>query len=700
VGEQRLTALQAALQSQCWPDTSLLLTQPAAAGTAPVLRQFSSLDAELAGCAAWCRERLDRDGAARLLIVSACGEPSLAIQGELLWRQLAGSARDLQELRNRLLAVEGGAPLHHLGLIADALMALECLAAELDTGVLYALLRSPYFRFGSELQLWSLQGRFEKWGLARWPIGALREALASVAEQEPAAARLLAWLAALHEKAGAGRRSAIGWAGSFSDALAGAGFNQQQGLDSREQQRFDRWGELLDEFAALDAVLPPLDAASALRRLRQLAAEGRHQVASGDAAITLSSTLADPVVDYDGIWVLGLAESRWPAPPRPDAYVALHEQREHHWPESGVSERRAQAQWALERWQRRTGELVLSYPEREGDLHHRPTALPGVPAVDWQEHATPIVATALGFATPTTDQQFPALAAQALDRPLAGGERRLSTQRDCPFRAQAQWRLKAHAPDPLSDGLTTPMRGTLLHLLLQGLWEELGDQARLRALTPQAERALLEKHWHRIIDNGSLASARWWPAGLRERERQRTLDIVAEVLQLERARPPFAVRASELKLQWPESGARLSLRIDRVDRAADGARILIDYKSGAPGRMKLHEGELEPLQLALYVAALAAHGEPVDAAALFSLKPDELGLAGVGSAQGAALPGLRPIGEWEAQASQWQQQLLQLITEHLAGDGTLARAHEACRHCHLPALCRRAALEDLEEADE
>jgi probable DNA repair protein len=701
VGEPRLTALQQALQRQCWNDLELLLPDPAANTAAPSLRRFQDLDAELAGCAAWCLAHLRADSAARLLVVSTAADPSPAIQAEMLWQQMAGGGLGSSEQRSRLLAVEGGVPLPHLRLIDDALLALGCLAPEIDTEDVFALLRSPYLRFGSQSGLWSLQGRLERWALARWSNDALREALASVADDEPAAAGLLTWLEVIRERAGTGGRcSMTEWARCFSDVLAAAGFNRGQSLDSREQQRLERWTQLLDEFAGLDAVLAPLAAADALERLRQLAAEGRHQIATGDAAITFSSSLVDPVVAYDGIWVLGLAESRWPAPPRPDPYVAPQEQRANHWPEAGVTERRARAHWTLACWQRRGRELVLSYPEMEGDLRHRPTALPRLQAADWINSDLPVVEPMTGLAAGADDQQFPPISAESAAKPLPGGAERLRLQQDCPFRAQAQWRLKAFSPDPLSDGLTAPLRGTLLHLFLQGLWEELQDQAQLLALTPQAERVLLERHWSKVVNSGVIAGSRWWAPGLAARERARTLDVAGEVLRLERARAPFSVAARESRLQWPDSGARLTLRIDRVDRTPSGARVLIDYKSGAAGRMKLHEGELDPLQLALYVAALAARGEPVAAAVLFSLKPGEVGLAGIAATDGVELPSIRHVDDWDALTAAWPRQLLQLITNHLAGEGTLAHDRNVCRHCHLPALCRRAAEEDLELSDE
>jgi hypothetical protein len=176
--------------------------------------------------------------------------------------------------------------------------------------------------------------------------------------------------------------------------------------------------------------------------------------------------------------------------------------------------------------------------------------------------------------------------------------------------------------------------------------------------------------------------------------------IVAEILQLERVRAPFTVVARELTVQWPTSGPRLRLRIDRVDRTAEPARILIDYKSGATERIKLQEGELEPLQLALYVTALAAQGVAVSSAALLSVKPGAPAFSGVVASDAAALPGLKTVEDWSAMAGQWQRQLLDIVAAHIAGTGTLAADHAACRYCHLPALCRRAAVEDLEDDDE
>ena len=73
----------------CWR-----IPAPTPDATRTTLRLANDLEQELAACADWCRVHLQHDSEARLLVLSACLEPSLAIQAELLWRSLvAGRAR-------------------------------------------------------------------------------------------------------------------------------------------------------------------------------------------------------------------------------------------------------------------------------------------------------------------------------------------------------------------------------------------------------------------------------------------------------------------------------------------------------------------------------------------------------------------------------------------------------------------------------
>lgn len=696
VGVAQLDAQQALLGARYWPGHDLLLALPAAH---PVHTQFiraGDVWQELAACAAWCRRQLARDPAARLLVLTAAREPSTRIQAQQLWQRVAAGAATDATLRQRWLAEEEGEPLPHLGLVADALLALGLQQEEgVEISAVLQLLRSPHLSLGSRAQCCALAAWLEAAGLAWMSHAALRQALLLAAAEHPAATRLATWLEALGRTAGGPERlGTTEWATRFASVLAEGGFAAAQHLDARGQQVLVRWHELLDEFAALDAVLAPMSCREAVERLQRLASQARHLPPLADAAIGFSDRLTDPVANYDGIWVLGVAESSWPAAPRPDAWVPLAEQRRAGWSEASAGGRRLHAQWALECWQRRTSQLVLSYAAQDGDVHHRPTGL--VAPDSWIDAGPESIAdTAIGQAARSTDQQLAAFAADELGAPLRGGALRLDTQQACAFRAQARWRLGAEPPAGLHAGIPALLRGRLLHALLEHLWQQLQDQAALLALDPAAQARLLEASWHAALR--ATREAAWLSAHVLERERGRTLRLMAQVLELERQRAPFAVRHRERAGQWQGAGARLALRIDRIDETA-GQAILLDYKSGSPPGIRLQRGELQPLQLALYADTLAQQGQSVAAAVLLNLHPAKASFTGVVAHDGL-LPGrLHAVGELGLIAQAWHEELQRLMSAHLAGEATLARHRQACLHCHLPALCRRAEADAADDA--
>jgi RecB family exonuclease len=341
---------------------------------------------------------------------------------------------------------------------------------------------------------------------------------------------------------------------------------------------------------------------------------------------------------------------------------------------------------------------VLSHPRLEGDVHHRPSSLPGLagphawqPAIDARQDIEPFCSLPPVPATglyPMDTGESPR---------LRQGQQRLRLQQACAFRAQAQIRLGATQPPTISDGIQPLVRGVLLHGVLDGLWRELGDQRALNALDEEGRRALFERNWARQLAQRVAQGHPSYPPRVVERERVRSQKLILRVLAMEDARPFFRVLGSERQLQLATSAGAMTLRVDRIDEDEQGRRWLIDYKSGVPETFRLAQGEAQPLQLALYEQALAAQGEPVYGMALLSLAPTRTGFAG--AAPDCTWPGSwQRIGDWDEQRERWRVELAALLREHVEGDARVAPLRDACRNCHLAALCRRA--DPAAEADE
>ena len=493
-GQRSATPLQQRLSGLCWAGVSLL--PEAATDEAWDFRRVraASLDAELQACAQWCRQLLEEHGERRLLVVSAAGNPSLAMQAQVLWRELSrGTADEALPANHQLLAVEGGQRLDHHALVADALAALRLLAGEVSWPDLSQVLRSAYLMIGSPAGMLQLEQALAAVGTVRWSREALDRTLRRLDASCPAAGALAQWLQSVTGDEGQ-RAPSVTWAGLFSEWLGAAGFARAATLDSEDAQRLRRWGELLDEFAALDAVLAPLSRAEALSTLKQLAGETVHAAESGDAAITLTAQRVAPLASYDGIWVLGLAEQRWPEPPRPDPYVPLSEQRRGGWDAAGTRQRLEQARWIQRQWQCATPRLVLSHAQRDGDLRLRPSALLlAAGTLEWEE-AQDQSPEAGCYARIAVRGRLPPHQGDA-GRPLPRGLQRLRLQQACAFRSQAETRLGALPPPFISDGIHPAVRGQLLHAVLERLWQQIGSQEQLLRLDEAARRALVARHW-------------------------------------------------------------------------------------------------------------------------------------------------------------------------------------------------------------
>ena len=284
-------------------------------------------------------------------------------------------------------------------------------------------------------------------------------------------------------------------------------------------------------------------------------------------------------------------------------------------------------------------------------------------------------------------------------RPLPGGTRALELQAQCPFRAFAEQRLGAHALAEPSPGLDARNRGQLLHDALERIWQVLRSFATLQSYTPAALQELIQESVAQAGEGLQREGAIPPDSGLWRQELARSAGLIAQLLEQERAREEFIVEGLEQSVALSLGEAQLRLRLDRLDRFADGSIAVIDYKSGNAQRFEAEAPRPQRPQLLAY--ALAA-GPAL--AAVASVHVQSSGIRWRGAADRAGrVPGLSgprsgesPLAE---QRTRWQQRLTELAHEFLAGNAAVQPLVGACRYCHLPLLCRIDALNCGEEAE-
>ena len=675
----------------------------AAAGPRQV-RSGADRSDELRLAAQWCRERLEQDPAARLLVVipELLEQRAAAIQA--FEHALHGGAL-LAERGDALYALEGGQPLSRYPLVAAALGLLALASGPIGFSQAAAVLRSPYLGCGSQAQRAALELLLRERNVHRADF-ALLLALARTGVSGP-----LAGLAAALEIAASsmllpwGERHGAGWwARRYVEILEALGWPGTEPLGSPELQQRDRLRELLGEFDRLGEDGEPLRAYEAFELLDGLARRTAFEPESADVPVTLTASLDDPLVSYEGIWVAGLASDTWPAPPRPDPFLPIPAQRELGYPPASPQGQLLAAQRAMAAWERCAAQVIYSWPEFDGEVPLEPSHLlvpaPAPRSGTEERLRTPLCPDRLVQAVQRSARREARPAELPIAWPrarhLPRGTRTVELQSLCPFRALAELRLAA---DPVVDpvpGLDRRERGQILHHALELVWGQFEGSRALKARSrePKVLHRLVRAAVARALETRLSRRVLPLAAALVENEQRRLEGLILDLLDQDLARADvadFTVSQLEQSREAELGGMPIRVRMDRVDRLEDGRLIILDYKSGRAQPFKPLDERPRQAQLLAYATLAPA---PLAGIAAVYLRAGEVLWRGA-----AADPALLPdLGKTRAATAPWPELLLHwrkvidtLAGEFAAGVATVQPRPGACRDCHLPGLCRIAA---------
>jgi probable DNA repair protein len=642
-------------------------------------------DDELRSAAWWARQRLERSPTDRLLISIADLEQRRA-RVEWTLAEILEPVSLLVDSPDEVLSfsVEASVALVRYPLVAAALTALELAAGSVAFDTVSDWLRSPYCLRGYS------QGaaRARRDALLRrivspqLTLGSLIATLANSAWQEEP--DTLAALRRFQNELRGTSRAPASWSETFSRALALLGWPGDRTLSSAEFQTVEKFKEALRALAMLDRMLGRLDLAAAVGLFRRLLEQTAFQPETAGTAVTVTSRLGDPVLVYDGIWVSGMHAAAWPEPPRPDPFIPWAEQAAAGLPGASAQSMMARAQHTLAGWVASASEVILSWPARRDEEEYDPSPLiAALPDLDRERLQRPRYSELIHASARNeriVDEIAPPVATGV---PFRGGARAIRLQSLCPFRANAEQRLRAQPLEEPEPGIDARTRGSLIHRALEQVWSTLSGSQALHELSPEARDALIESAIA-AASRSVFERGRRWPRATRTIETERLRVLLREWLDLEAGREPFQVLALERSFECSVGGLAFSLRVDRLDRLADGRRALIDYKSG-DADMKDWWGERpgDP-QIPLYAHVVEP---PPGALAYAMVSAEGCRFEGV-SAAPPALARLKVLDDWRAQLAAWRSVIERLAGDFVAGRAAVDPLRTACGTCHLHALCR------------
>ncbi len=671
----------------------VLTSRPERHAATPVRWPLASADEELQSVAQWARARLEAAGdrPVRIGIVL----PDIELRRKSVVRVMSQALQPDWCLPGTASAslpfnVSLGVPLSQHALVQASLSLLSLALGSVDFAAASRLLRSPFLGGGmTEAQARArLDVALRRVAPARLNLMQFTALLASLGLPARLGSLLQALAVRVQERpAGGAKQSLHAWAERFSGLLKVAGFPGERSLDSVEYQTLAKWHETLAELGGLSLVAPAVSGQEALSRLYGLCADRLFQPESGTAPIQVLGVLESAGLDFDHLWIAGMSDEAWPLPARPHPFIPPALQKK-----AGVPEASADTAFELDRritadWLEAAPEVVVSHALREGDRELSPSPLVAQLAegrVELPAIAAPLHALHQEAALEAVpDVPAPPVSAQAAAQ-LRGGARVLTDHAACPFRAFAAHRLAAAPMETPMEGFNAAARGTLLHAFMKGIWDRLqthaallaADAALLEAVLVQSATAAVE-HTRRDYTIGDAFAAL---------ERERLARLGRDWLEIERARPPFEVVASEAKRPLLAGGLRFAGRIDRMDRLADGSHVLIDYKTGTVSPRYWEGARPEDPQLPLYAANAA---EDISGVVFAKLKTGAMRFMGYSRDKGA-LPKVIQYQGWEDLLQGWNAEVHRLGTSFAAGEAAVDPKKQGvtCRYCSLQPLCR------------
>jgi len=598
------------------------------------------------------------------------------------------------------VVVAAPAPMSEYPMVDAALLVLQLAARECTSTDAGRLLRSPFIVGGhSERAQRALADRRlrdeqrDRWNwfeIERWA------ALTDCSKLQVAARDVNAVVRGL------GGVAASGWAENFHALWQAAGWPGDRTLSSVEHQTLEKFHGVLAEFGALDAVTGRMNLQEALACLRDLLSDTQFEPETAGAAVTVIDSATSAGMYFDALWVTGLDADHIPAPVNPDALIPLELQRLAGIPEATASGVLQQATTQLQRWTSSAPTVVLSWPQRDENvqLSRSPLLDRFVSAEERVLQPGPAgsLRRVLFDQRPTLhtmrDDRAPALALSE----ARGGARTVELQSRCPFRAQAEIRLRAEPMPRVSLGIEPVDRGALLHRVLAELWATFRTQEQLLAIEDRA----LERQ---VRDSAQRHAAQALPGDVRYRHRLAALEIesavrqVLRLLALEKLRPPFSVRLAEASERYSIGGLSITLRPDRIDELASGGEVLIDYKVGGMHRprgwLDVLPGRPRNPQLPLYGLA---HADRLRALAYVVLTPGAVEYrgwsdgsnveAGVWAYPSGVRIDLGDPSDWQALIHYWRFSLTRLAERYVAGEASVDPLPFECTTCHLSTFCR------------
>jgi ATP-dependent helicase/nuclease subunit B len=688
---QQQDFLDAASKSGCSIKKLDIETPKTNAGTVRV--SFPDPEQEIEAAARWVRALLESGEQGKIGVVVL----GLASRRNLVERIFRGILEPAAQLpgkiqTSKLINISAGNALSSYPIVRSALAMLSLSPDENEWSEISNLIRSSYL-LGADTEHTGralLDKRLRQHSGNRVPISNVLRLCRQSDSACPLLEQILKkWLEVCGKSSSV--QTAVSWSHTFSAVLETFGWPGERPLNSIEFQTMQSWAELLSSFASTALTGEKMTGGEAVSVVKRLAGNLMFQPETSEAPVQILGMLEASGLSFDYLWVAGLHDEDWPEPCNPNPFLPISLQREKGIPRSSPERELEFATLITKRLLSSGTNVFLSHSERieDRELDASPliAGIRRIEARDLNLYRGFSVTDAIREsrkAETFVDEMAPPLGDTAWQR---GGASVFQYQSWCPFRAFAELRLGAKKLETPLPGLDPRERGTLVHAVLEEVWKQLKTHEALCSNQNLGE--IINDSVDAAIDRLERNRGSALPKSFAALERERLRQLITDWLEIDKNRQPFEVIRPEEEKFAVVSGIRFKVKIDRVDRLADGREVIIDYKTGVTSPRSWDSNRPDEPQLPLYSTI---HEKPLAGVLFARVKTGDMRFLGLVD-NDLTMPRCESV-DLAARISEWRTVLEKIGSDFKAGHAEVDPKDTAtqCRSCDLACLCRVSEL--------
>jgi exodeoxyribonuclease-5 len=487
------------------------------------------------------------------------------------------------------------------------------------------------------------------------------------------------------------KQSPSSWATVFTQLLQTLQWPGERSESSHAYQARLAWEKALQQLARLDFLGQSYTAISATSLLQKICEEQVFQPETeGESSIQLMGMLEALSAPVDAMWVMGMNDTVWPPPARPNPLLPAEMQRAAKVSNADSLVQTAFAMTIHQRLLHSAKKIIFSYSLKEGEKILRVSpVLQGIATCSEELFSANTLAESLAEQA-THEMEF------LLDThapPVAegehvrGGTSLMRAQAICPAWAFFQFRLGAKKLRTPQNGLDAAQRGQLVHLGLEQFWRQenhyrhFADLARMNEAELQMAVAEATKNAMQIF---AAQQKENFSESILQLEAARLENLLNGWCSFERERAEtFTMHACEAEKKVNIHGIEVTLKIDRIHRIDNGGLVLVDYKTGQlPSMKSWGEDRITEPQLPIYALFFAMDDEHIAGIQFGKVKTADFDFAGLLEAQfldeieKRKPEWIRAFADWATLKEHWKTAIENIVREIQSGYAAVIFNHE------------------------